>query len=55
MGRKVDAYDKNTGQKLPYRVPEKWLGLFPNLRKTPIQKAREASTKADTATTKKEG
>lgn len=54
MGRKVDAYDKNTGRKLPYKVPERFFDLFGNLRKTPIQKAREAS-KADTATSKKEG
>lgn len=51
---KVDAYDKNTGRKLPYKVPEGWFGLFKNLRKTPIQKAAEA-TKAGTAASKKEG
>lgn len=52
---KVDAYDKTTGRKIPYKVPEKWFGIFPNLRKTPIQKAREADTKATTAASKKEG
>lgn len=55
---KVDAYDKTTGRKLPYRVPEGWFELpklGKNLRKTPIQKAREADTKATTATNKKEG
>lgn len=55
MGRKVDAYDKNTGRKLPYKVPEAWFSLFGNLRKTPNQKAREADSKAVTATSKKEG
>lgn len=47
MAEKVDAYDKNTGRKLPYRVPEAWFSLFKNLRKTPIQKAREAETKKE--------
>lgn len=47
MGRKVDAYDKNTGRKLPYKVPEAWFALFGNLRKTPIQKAREATKKKE--------
>lgn len=55
MGRKVDAYDKNTGRKLPYKVPERFFDLFGNLRKTPVQKAREADKKATTATSKKEG
>ena len=55
MGRKVDAYDKNTGRKLPYKVPEAWFSLFKNLRKTPTQKAAEASKKAGTAASKKEG
>lgn len=44
---KVDAYDKKTGKKLPYRVPEAWFALFGNLRKTPMQKAREAATKKE--------
>lgn len=52
---KADAYDKRTGKKLPYKVPEKWFGLFPNLRKTPIQKASEASKTAGKASSKKEG
>lgn len=48
MAEKVDAYDKNTGRKLPYKVPAKWFELpFKNLRKTPIQKAREAETKKE--------
>lgn len=55
MAEKVDAYDKTSGRKLPYKVPEAWFGLFPNLRKTPIQKAAEAAKKAGTATSKKEG
>ena len=55
MGRKVDAYDKTTGRKIPYKVPEHWFDLpFSNLRKTPVQKAREGD-KAVTATDKKEG
>lgn len=54
MVAKVDAYDKTTGRKLPYKVPERWFSLFKNLRKTPVQKAAEA-TKAATATSKKEG
>lgn len=55
MAEKVAAYDKKTGKKLPYEVPESFFGLFPNLRKTPNQKAAEASKKAATATSKKEG
>lgn len=49
MAKWADAYDKNTGRKLPNKVPEAWFSLFKNLRKTPIQK------KADTAASKKEG
>lgn len=53
---KADAYDKRTGKKLPYKVPEKWFELpFSNLRKTPIQKASEASKTAGKASSKKEG
>lgn len=44
---KVDAYDKKSGKKLPYKVPEKWFSLFPNLRKTPVQKAAEAASKKE--------
>ncbi len=47
---KVDAYDKTTGQKLPYKVPKEWFDipkLSKNLRKTPIQKAREAEQKKE--------
>lgn len=47
MGRKVDAYDKTSGKKLPYKVPEKWFEIFKNLRKTPVQKAREADQKKE--------
>lgn len=36
-----DAYDKRTGDKLPHRVPESHFDIFPNLRKTPVQRARE--------------
>lgn len=52
---KADAYDKKTGKKLPYKVPEAWFRLFPNLRKTPIHKANEATRKAGTASNTKEG
>lgn len=55
MGRKVDAYDKSTGRKLPYKVPEHWFNLFGNLRKTPVQKAVESAKKADQASITKEG
>lgn len=37
----INAYDAHTGQKLPNKVPEQWFGIFPNLRKTPKQKASE--------------
>lgn len=50
MVAKVDAYDKRTGKKLPNRVPEKWFELpkfRDHLRKTPIQKAREAESKKE--------
>lgn len=50
-----DAYDKRTGKKLPHRVPESHFGIFPNLRKTPTQRAREATpTPAVKAATQKE-
>lgn len=52
---KVDAYDKTTGRKLPYKVPEAWFALFKNLRKTPTQKAAEATKKAASAASTKEG
>lgn len=58
MAGMVDAYDKTTGKKIPYKVPREWFDipkLSKNLRKTPIQKAREADQKAVTATSKKEG
>lgn len=35
------AYDANTGKKLPNKVPEQWFDIFPNLRKTPKQRASE--------------
>lgn len=55
MAEWLDAYDKTSGKKVPYKVPAKWFGIFSNLRKTLIQKAREADQKAVTATSKKEG
>lgn len=36
-----DAYDAETGRKLPNKVPEQWFNIFPNLRKTPKQRATE--------------
>ena len=50
MAEWLDAYDKTSGKKIPNKVPAKWFGLFPNLRKTPIQKAAEKAND-----TKKEG
>lgn len=35
----VHVYDTNTGRKLPRRVPEVWLRLFPHLAPTPKQRA----------------
>ena len=49
MAEWLDAYDKTSGKKVPHKVPAKWFELFSNLRKTPIQKAAEATPK------KKEG
>lgn len=53
-----DAYDKSTGRKLPNRVPEAHFDIFPNLRKTPVQRVREAKPvaepKAAPAATEKE-
>ena len=47
----VDAYNKNTGEKLENPVPEQFFDLFPNtLAKTP----RAAAHEAKTADTKKE-
>lgn len=47
-----DAYDATTGRKLPNKVPEQWFGIFPNLRKTPKQRATEKPQ--ETKPTKKE-
>lgn len=49
-----DAYDKNTGKKLPHQVPEDHFRIFPHLRMTPVQKAQEKAATAGQATTKKE-
>lgn len=46
----VDAYDTTTGSKVPQRVPENWLGIFPHLSLTPKQKA--ARGRSTTPTTK---
>lgn len=52
MTKFVDAYNKHTGEKVPYPVPESHLGLFPNaLSKTPSAKASDAKA---SSTTKKE-
>ena len=48
MAKWFDAYDKNTGKKLPNKVPEHLFDIFSNLRKTPTNRA------AEKATTKKE-
>jgi hypothetical protein len=38
--KRVTAYDRVTGTKLPYKVPETHLdGRFPNLKETPSSKA----------------
>lgn len=42
-----DAYSKSTGDKVG-RVPHQWFDIFPNLRKTPAQKAREGGSAAST-------
>ena len=50
-----DAYDKTTGKKLPHQVPESHFEIFKNLRKTPVQRARETPVnQAAPATTEKE-
>ena len=36
----IHAYDTNTGRKLPNRVPESYLRIFPHLSLTPKAKAR---------------
>lgn len=41
-----DAYDTTTGRKLPYKVPESHFAVFPNIRKTPLQKQKEREPKA---------
>lgn len=38
----IHAYDTRTGSKLPNRVPESFLRLFPHLSETPKHKARPA-------------
>lgn len=48
--RFVDAYDKNTGKKLPNPVPESYFQIFGNLRKPPIQKAADKATDTKTQT-----
>lgn len=51
-----DAWDSTTGRKVG-RVPHHWFDLFPNLRKTPVQKAQEKkpdTKKATSAASEKE-
>ena len=43
MAEMVEAYDTNTSAKLPQRVPESWLRIFPHLSKTPKSKASTAA------------
>ena len=44
----VHAYDSKTGKKLAHKVPENFFNIFPNLRKTPKQKARQDAPSATT-------
>lgn len=44
----VHVYDTNTGRKLPRRVPEVWLRLFPHLALTPKQRAHTVSAPFNT-------
>jgi hypothetical protein len=50
----VDAYDKNTGKKLPNPVPEAYFEIFGNLRRTPVQKANDTKAAEKSATNTKE-
>lgn len=43
--KQVEAYDTNTGAKLPRRVPEGWLRIFPHLSLTPKSKAATGQKK----------
>lgn len=43
--KQVEAYDTNTGAKLPHRVPEEWLRIFPHLSLTPKSKAATGQKK----------
>lgn len=59
MTKFVDAYNKDTGDKLPHQVPENFFDIFPNLAKTPkakaAQKAAETTGAKNQTDSKKEG
>lgn len=43
----VEAYDTRTGTKLPKRVPENWLRIFPYLSLTPKSQAARSAVSDD--------
>lgn len=45
--KRVEAYDTRTGAKLPQRVPENWLRIFPYLSLTPKSKAAQSAASDD--------
>lgn len=45
--KRVEAYDTRTGAKLPHRVPENWLRIFPYLSLTPKTKAAQSAASDD--------
>lgn len=45
--KRVEAYDTRTGAKLPQRVPENWLRIFPYLSLTPKTKAAQNAASDD--------
>ena len=45
--KRVEAYDTRTGAKLPHRVPENWLRIFPYLSLTPKSKAAQSAVSDD--------
>lgn len=47
----VEAYDTRTGAKLPQRVPENWLRIFPYLSLTPKQAAAQRTASDDVPAT----
>ena len=47
----VEAFDTRTGAKLPQRVPESWLRIFPYLSLTPKSKAAQSAVSDDVPAT----